>query len=69
MICNDSTSQISVVHLEALQPISNFQCNFETLLKAVGGLVAENPAVLSLAVSGSSSSGPRLLAHNVCSKR
>jgi hypothetical protein len=66
MICNDSTLQISVVHLEALQPISNSSYDVDTLLKAVGGLVAENPAEVSL---GSSSSDPKVLSHHVCCKR
>jgi hypothetical protein len=60
-------STISLVPLDALEPVCASSIDVTALLKAAGGLLAENPQLLSLR-SSSSSRSARLVLHNACNK-
>lgn len=59
-------SAISVVPVDALESVCESSVDLKALLKAAGGLLAENPQLLSL--DSSTGRGPRLVLHNACNK-
>lgn len=53
---------IAIVPLDALEPLCDSSVDLTALLKAAGGLLADNPQLLSL------NSSARLILHNACNK-